>query len=116
MSEFQFSVTYRDITVPDWVHEAAVGEEFDRDEIRAAFRQGVDAALGRQETAVGGPMRGEPDRGKRWRDGDGDIWSYNEDGWGYRGEWSTTRSDLGGWATIVAQFASEFLETWREES
>ena len=79
MSEHEFQTTYRGAEVPGWISGAHDGEGgYEGDDIRQAFKEGVDSVLVRRRTpVVEENTPSEPDRRFAYKDADGDIWRYD---------------------------------------
>lgn len=51
---------------------------------------------------------GEPDRSLTWIDREGDIWSFEDGGWGWRNPWASTRYAEGTWEVVCREYDGGF--------
>lgn len=112
MSEFVTVTTYQDAIVPEWIITAT--GDFGSTAIRRAFREGVEAAnnvlvsnLPEPTETLPAPLLvpGEPSRALKYRDDDGDLWSYSQvDGWGYSSDGTVGFYAYGSWSAVTSAF------------
>lgn len=124
-TDSEFVVTFRGVVVPAWIASLDDDEGYNADAVREAFRDGVialaekiDGIYQEHEKAVEAMQKveldgiTEPPRDRRYRDEDGDIWSYTEGaGWSY-----TRRGFIGHpyplWEDVREAFSAGFLADW----
>ena len=120
-TDSEFVVTFRGVVVPAWIASLDDDDDegYNADAVREAFKDGV-AAANAVEAEAARPIRqpvtldgiAEPPRDRRYRDEDGDIWSYTEGaGWSY-----TRRGFIGHpyplWEDVREAFSAGFLADW----